>query len=76
MHGLSIGAGTYWFKESYSIRPGRFKQTLLSGNVILHMTQYYPNKSHILIKTGIFSPDCNRAKSRLDAMLKVMHIAL
>lgn len=40
-------------KESHSIGLGRVKQTLLSGSVILHMTQYYPNKSHILIKTGI-----------------------
>ena len=32
--------------------PGSFKQTLLSGSVI-RITQYYPNKSHILIKSGI-----------------------
>lgn len=44
-------------KQSCSIGPGRFKQARLSGSVILHMTQYYPNKSHILIKTGILQED-------------------
>lgn len=60
-------------KEGYSIDPGRFKQTLLSGCVILHMTQCYPNKSHILIKTGIPLPTVMGPS--LEWMLKGVHMA-
>lgn len=67
-----MGAGACWFNGE--LGPGMFKQTVLSGSVILHMTQYYPNKSHVLIKTGILLRS-NTTKPGLGVRLKGMHIA-
>lgn len=69
---LSMGAGACWFNGE--IGPGMFKQTVLSGGVILHMTLYYPNNSHALIKTGILLWS-NATKPGLGVRLKGMHVA-